>query len=151
MPIWSCNVLLLIQPAGLFGFSRNQAAMAKSLTWMFNSFKLNVVSTVSSWNCSSPLSLINPSVLHQQSRNKSKIHFCGYLEHASFKSRDIRYKTAVRHDTKRVGWQDFQVLIMLFHDGKCILNCLIASTGSQMEGCASSQTIPAVAGSNGLC
>lgn len=57
------------------------------------------------------LGAVGMSHQYQQIRQKSKIKFCGYLEHAEFKKRDIRYKSSTRHDPKRMNWHDYQVLL----------------------------------------
>ena len=57
------------------------------------------------------LGAVGMSHQYQQVRQKTKIKFCGYLEHAEFKKRDIRYKTSTKHDPKRMNWHDYQVLL----------------------------------------
>ncbi|KAH9393381.1 hypothetical protein TYRP_021894 [Tyrophagus putrescentiae] len=54
------------------------------------------------------LGAVGMSHQYQQVRQKTKIKFCGYLEHAEFKKRDIRYKTSTKHDPKRMNWHDYQ-------------------------------------------
>lgn len=89
---------------------------------------------------------------HQQVRMKSVIKFCGYLEHAEFKKRDIRYKASTRHDTKRMSWSDFQVRLfksmMLFDANETFLFVRLVS---KVEGCALEQVLPNVAIADGLC
>ena len=56
------------------------------------------------------LGAVGLSHQYQQIRQKSMIKYCGYLEHPEFKKRDIRYKSSTKHDTKRMNWQDYEVI-----------------------------------------
>lgn len=66
------------------------------------------------WQGMISLGTVGVSHQYQQLRLKSKIGFCGYLEHAEFKKRDIRYQTSTRHDPKRISWHDYQVCLLIY-------------------------------------
>ncbi|XP_046909572.2 uncharacterized protein LOC124491023 [Dermatophagoides farinae] len=70
------------------------------------------------WQGMLSLGTVGLSHQYQQLRFKSKIKFCGYLEHAEFKKRDIRYQTSTKHDPKRISWHDYQIRSWKARHGK---------------------------------